>query len=64
VSENYNYFMQLDVSPYTGQWVGICDNKVVSHSKSFKEAYQEAKKVCGHKKPFIAMVPSDQAMLL
>jgi hypothetical protein len=64
MSENYEYFMQLDVSPYVGQWVGICDKKVVSHSKSFKEAYDSAKKVCGSKKPFIAMIPSDQVMLL
>lgn len=64
MSENYDFFMKLDVSPYAGEWVGICDNRVVSHSKSFKEAYREAKMVCGHAKPFIAMVPSDQAMLL
>ena len=56
--------MKLDVTPYAGQWVGICDNKVVSHSESFKEAYLEARKKCGNRKPFIAMVPSDQAMLL
>ena len=64
MSDNYDYFMKLDVTPYIGQWVGICDSKVVSHSESFKEAYREAKKFCGHKKPFVAMVPSDQVMLL
>lgn len=64
VSENYDYFMKLDVTPYIGQWVGICDCKVVSHSESFKEVYQEVKKDCGHKKPFVAMVPSDKLTLL
>ena len=64
MSEDYDYFMQLDVSPYVGQWVGICNNQVVSHDPSFKEAYKQAKKVCGPKKPFISLVPTDQAMLL
>jgi hypothetical protein len=64
MSESYDYFMKLDVSPYIGQWIGICNDKIVSHSESFKTAYREAKKVCGHQKPLLAMVPADQTMLL
>jgi hypothetical protein len=64
MSENYDYFMRLDVTPYVGQWIGICDSKVVSHSGSIKEAYSEVKKVCGYKKPFVALVPSDKVTLL
>jgi hypothetical protein len=64
MSEEYEYFMKLDTSQYIGEWVGICDHKVVSHSKSFKEAYAEAKKACSPKRPFVAMVPTDKTMLL
>jgi hypothetical protein len=64
MSDNYDYFMQLDVSPYIGQWVAICDKKIVGHSDSFKEAYASAKKVCGYSKPFIALVPKDVTMIL
>lgn len=64
LSEDYDYFMQLDVSPYEGQWIGICDKKVISHAKSFKEAYQEAKKICGTKRPFLALIPSDDTWIL
>ena len=38
MSESYDYFMKLDVSPYIGQWIGICNNKIVSHSESFQTA--------------------------
>ncbi len=61
---NYDYFMGLDVSPYIGNWVAICDEKVVAHSKSFKEVNAEAKEKCGRSKPFIAMVPTDETMIL
>jgi len=64
VPGNYDYFMGLDVSPYIGNWVAICDEKVVAHSKSFKEVYAEAKEKCGRSKPFIAMVPTDETMIL
>jgi hypothetical protein len=64
MSGSYDFFMQLDVSSYSGEWVAICNEAVVYHSSSFKEAYREAKKVCGKSKPFIAMVPRDETMIL
>jgi len=64
MSESYEFFMNLDTSKYVGEWVAICNHKIVSHSISFKETYQEAKKVCGHSKPFIAMVPKQETMIL
>jgi hypothetical protein len=64
MSDEYEYFMKLDTTQYIGEYVAICDKKIVSHSKSFKEAYNEAKKVCRHARPFVAMVPPNQTMLL
>ncbi|MCX6651420.1 MAG: DUF5678 domain-containing protein [Methanomassiliicoccales archaeon] len=64
MTSNYDYFMGMDISPYAGQWVAICDEKVVAHSSSFKDAYSQAKEMCGKSKPFIAMVPSVDTMIL
>lgn len=64
VKTNYDHFMSMDVSPYAGQWVAICDGKVVAYSPSFKDAYQMAKVKCGGSKPFIAMVPTSDTMIL
>lgn len=64
LTTNYDYFMSMDVSPYAGQWVAICDEKIIAHSPSFKDAYQLAKSRCGRSKPFIAMVPTPDTMIL
>jgi len=64
MNANYDYFMNLDVSSYVGQWVAICDQEVVAHSRSFKDVYSQAKEKCGKSKPFIAMVPTDETMIL
>ena len=64
VATNYDYYMSMDVSPYAGQWVAICDEKVVAYSPSFKDAYRMAKDKCGRSKPFIAMVPTSDTMIL
>jgi hypothetical protein len=64
LTTNYDHFMSMDVSPYAGQWVAIRDEKVVAHSSSFKDAYQIAKEKCGRSKPFLAMVPTSDTMIL
>lgn len=60
VSEEYEYYGRTDWTPYMGEYVAICGNKVIAHSKSFKEVYDAAEKVCGEKDPFIAAVPTGE----
>lgn len=31
-TNNYNFFMGLDVGPYNGSWVAIYDETVITHS--------------------------------
>jgi len=64
VTANYDHFMSMDVSQYAGQWVAICDEKVVAHSPSFKDVYRMAKDKCGRSKPFIVMVPTSNMMIV
>lgn len=64
MTSNYDFFMNTDVSPYAGQWVVICNEEIVAHSISFKDAYDTAKERCGKSKPFIAMVPPADTMIL
>ncbi|MCE5261123.1 MAG: DUF5678 domain-containing protein [Euryarchaeota archaeon] len=54
----------MDVTPYAGQWVAICDERVIAHSSSFKDVYQLAKSRCGRSEPLIAMVPTPDTMIL
>lgn len=64
MSEDYEFFMKLDVSPYIGEWVAVCNNRVVSHSTSFKKVFKEAKEACGSRRPFIALVPKQETRIL
>jgi hypothetical protein len=64
LSDKSNEFMHLDVTPYIGQWVGIYNNRVVSHSTSFIVTYTETKKFSGYKKPSVALVSSENSIIL
>jgi len=62
--EEYEFFLKMDTTPYMGEWIAICGREVVAHSKSLKETYTEAKKVCGDKEPWMAAVPPEGTLLL
>ena len=49
--------MRLDTSKYLGEFVGMCDGKLVARSKSFDEVYEATKKACGSRyAPFISQL--------
>jgi len=60
---NYEFFMHANVSSYIGEWIAICEDKIVSHGKDVKEVANEASKLCGKKKILLARVPDKETML-
>ena len=64
LERNYEAFLKLDTSPYQDKWVAIVDGKVVAANKSFKGAYEEAKKLNPKCRPFLSKVPGAKAMIL
>lgn len=64
MSKSYETYTKLDKSQYEGEYIGICDDIVVCHSKSFEEVFEKTKKYCGNKVPFVTLVPVADCMLL
>ncbi len=60
---NYQYFMDTDISDYIGEWIAICDNKIISHGMNLKNVVEEAKKNSHGKKFLLAKVPSEETMI-
>ena len=61
MSENFKSFLQMDLSPYLGEWVAISGNKVVGHSKDINELKKELKKT--KKTPLITKVPKKDTLI-
>ncbi len=59
----YQQFLDLDLSPYSGEWVAILGDKVVSHGKHVKMVFNQAKKKHPGKIPALARVPGKEAWL-
>ena len=51
----------MDLSRYIGQWVVICDNKVVAHDKDLTKIAKDISRC--RKIPTIAMIPETDTLI-
>ena len=63
MEQNYQFFMRTNVDHYIGQWVAICDQKIVSHGKSVKKVFKEAKEKCPKERPLLTRIPNKETMI-
>ena len=63
MESNYQFFMKANVDKFIGQWIAICDQKIVSHGKSLKKVFEEAKLKCPTRRPLLTKVPDKEAMI-
>lgn len=60
---NYQYFMDLDISSFIGQWIAVCEDRIIANGKNLKEVVEIAKKNSLGKKFLLARVPSQETMI-
>ncbi|MBU3906645.1 MAG: hypothetical protein KKA64_00150 [Nanoarchaeota archaeon] len=59
IISNFDAISEEIMSQYAGEWIAVVDNKVIAHSKSFKEVYNLAKENYPHKKPLMGKLPEN-----
>ena len=64
MTKNYDFFMELDVSPYWDEWVLICKERVVAHGKDLKELFEVAEREYSDEVPFVAKIPPVEGVML
>ncbi len=55
--KDYEAFLRMNLSPYQGEGVAICGEKVICHGKNFNNVFNSAKKSALGWTPFLSMVP-------
>ena len=63
MNTNYQFFMKENMDKFIGEWVAICDNKIISHGENVKEVFSEAKKKCPNKRPLLTRIPDKETMI-
>ncbi len=63
MNENYNFFMKTNMDSFIGEWVAICEKRIVAHGKNVKKVFEEAKKKCPKERPLITKVPEEKTMI-
>ena len=62
-NRNHKFYAKADLGPYMGEWVAICDAKIVTHRATFKEVFEEAKRICPTERPLFTKVPTGETMI-
>ena len=60
----FEFFVNNDLSEFVGKWVAILDNKVVVASESFREVAEAVDRKFKGRKPLIARIPENKALIL
>jgi len=55
--------METDISKYIGEWIAVCEGKIIAHGKTLKNVAREAKSACLGKKFLLARVPDKETMI-
>lgn len=63
LKQNYEFFIETNLEEYEGEWVAICDNKIVAHGKDVKKVFEDAQKKCPGNKPLLSKIPSKATMI-
>jgi len=63
MNKNYQFFMQTNVDKFIGQWIAICNQKIISNGKNIKKVFEEAKEKYPKEKPLIVRVPDKDSMI-
>ncbi len=64
MDKRYAVFVNTDMSRYTGMWVAIVGEEVVSFGENPKTVYKKAAEGHPGKRPLLAKVPTNETMIL
>jgi hypothetical protein len=63
LKQNYDFFIETNLQEYEGEWVAICENKIVAHGKDIRRVFEDARKICPNSKPLLSKIPSKATMI-
>lgn len=63
LEKNYQAFLKVNISSYTGEWIAICNSHIVAHGKNVKKVFADAKKKYPKEEPLLAKVPKEGSMI-
>ncbi len=55
--------MKMNLSLYLGEWITVCENRIIAYGEKVKDVFYEAKGKCLGKRPFMAKVPGKEALI-
>ncbi len=61
---DYEWYLQTDLSKYTGKWIAIVNKKVVASSESLKDVFKKVNETYPKVAPFVTKIPEKVLMVV
>jgi len=62
--KSYEFYINNDLSEYSGKWVAIVDEQVVASGDNAKTVLEEAQKKFPDRMPLLAKIPKQEVLIL
>jgi len=63
LNQNYSFFEKAELNDFFGEWIVICNKKIVSHDKKLDIALKKAKDEYGNARLLVVKVPEEETMI-
>lgn len=60
---NHKAFLDIDLTPFAGQWVAISDGQLIAHDNDFSKLAVKVKGLHLSSRPLFASVPKGELLL-
>ncbi len=61
--KNHQFYMESSFEEYSGEWISIYNNEVISHGKDVKKVFEDFSKKYPDRKPLIAWIPGEETLI-
>lgn len=61
---NFRWLMNQNLSSYQGFWVGVVDKSIITKGRNAKDVIKNVRKKFPNKTPFVALIPSEKAIVV
>lgn len=65
INNNFEFFLDKDLSKYSGQWIAISGNHIIAAGNDGKIVVETATALCeGKERPLFARIPKENQTLI
>ena len=64
LSVESEYYMNMDITPYLGEWIAICGKEVIAHARSFGDVHSMVSEITDPSSVLFVPISDSDSLIL